>query len=112
MPDFGDGRCGHDRRLQVAVTGNVRISGSPEYICAPSVGGPHEVRVSGPSLPASRSESAVKGGPTGPSEAAPLTAEERRLWPAVDRLFSVSERGRPREQQATTKSAELRAFRA
>jgi hypothetical protein len=49
-----------------------------------------EVRVSGPSLPSSRSGPAVKGGPTGPSEAsreaAPLTAGERRLrrrsyWP-------------------------------
>ena len=78
--------------------------------------GSDEVRVSGPSLPSSWSESAVKGGPTGPSEAsretAPLTAEERRLWPAVDRLLRVSQRGGPCEQQATTKSAELRAFRA
>jgi hypothetical protein len=43
----------------------------------------HGVRVSGPSLPCSRSDRAVKGGPTGPSEAsreaAPLTAGERRL---------------------------------
>jgi hypothetical protein len=42
-----------------------------------------EVRVSGPSLPSSRSGPAVKGGPTGPSEAsreaASLTAGERRL---------------------------------
>jgi hypothetical protein len=42
-----------------------------------------EVRVSGPSLPSSRSGPAVKGGPAGPSEAsreaAPLTAGERRL---------------------------------
>ena len=47
------------------------------------VGGSDEVRVSGPSLPSSRSGPAVKGGPTGPSEAsreaAPLTAGKRRL---------------------------------
>jgi len=42
-----------------------------------------EVRVSGPSLPSSRSGPPVKGGPTGPSaasrEAAALTGGERRL---------------------------------
>jgi hypothetical protein len=45
--------------------------------------GSDEVRVSGPSLPSSRSGPAVKGGPTGPSEAsreaAPWTAGQRRL---------------------------------
>ncbi len=43
----------------------------------------HEVRVSEPSLPSSRSDRAVNSGPTGPSEAsreaAPLTGRERRL---------------------------------
>ena len=65
-------------------TGNVRIFELPEYICCSlDRRGSDEVRVSGPSLPSSRSGPAAKGGPTGPSEAsreaAPLTAGERRL---------------------------------
>ena len=55
----------------------------PECIGSPSGRGFDEVRVSGPPLPFSRSGSAVKDGPSGPSkasrEAAPLTAGERRL---------------------------------
>jgi len=35
----GRGRGGHDRWLQVALTGNVRIFELPEYICAPLIGG-------------------------------------------------------------------------
>ncbi len=55
----------------------------PVGIRGPGEMGFHEVRVSGPSALSSRSESAVKGGPIGPSaasrEAAPLTAGTRRL---------------------------------
>jgi integrase len=60
-----------------------RVGSGRMHVRSSRLAGLEEVRVSGPSLPSSRSGWAVKGGLTGPSEAsreaASLTARERRL---------------------------------
>jgi hypothetical protein len=59
----------------------------------------HEVRASGPSLPSSRSDRAVKGGPSGPieasREAAPLTGRELRAQRGADRVAACAPSWRP-----------------
>ena len=86
-----DSRCGTTCHPRVVSRGSVftatrvdwqradiRLDGI--HLCSFGRRAFDEVRVSGPSLPSSRSGPAVKGSPTGPSrEAAPLTAGERRL---------------------------------
>ena len=72
LTGLGDGRGHHDRWLEFAVTGNMRIFELPEYISVLLWSeSSDEVHVSGPSLRSSRSRPAVKlrAGSTGPSEA-------------------------------------------